>query len=140
MFNRILFFLFMLSGLHPTGATLANDQIETIVASAAARTGYREDIIIERRTVKASYYAHYFHGRRMANGDPFNMYGYTVAHKTLPIGTKVRVSRDGKSVDATVTDRGPYKPGRELDLSYQIAKDLGMIEQGVAPVLLEVFG
>lgn len=137
---RILLFTLMLSGESPTSAAVADDRLEAVVATVAARTGYREPIIVEKRTVRASYYAHYFHGRKMANGKPFNMYGYTVAHKTLPLGTRVRVSRGGKSIDVTVTDRGPYKPGRELDLSYQVAKDLGLIEPGVAPVLMEVFG
>jgi rare lipoprotein A len=130
----------MLSGLYPTYAALADDRTQAVVTTVAARTGYREPIIVQRRTVTASYYAHYFHGRRMANGDPFNMHGYTVAHKYLPLGTKVRVSRNGRSVVATVTDRGPYVHGRELDLSLQIAKELDIIGPGFAPVLLEVFG
>lgn len=117
---------------------MADNRHEEVVATVAARTGYREAIVIEKRTVRASYYAHRFHGRRMANGKPFNMHAYTVAHKTLRLGTKVRLSRNGKSVIATVTDRGPYIRGRELDLSYQLAKELGMIKRGVAPVLMEV--
>lgn len=140
MRNWILFFLFLTEGLFPTGAALADDHLQAVVTTVAARAGYREPIIVQRRTVKASYYAHYFHGRRMANGDPFNMYDYTVAHKTLALGTKVRVSYGNKSVEAIVTDRGPYVHGRELDLSLQIAKDLGITELGVAPVLMEVFG
>lgn len=117
---------------------MANNRHEEVVATVAARTGYREAIVIRRQTVKASYYGKRFHGRLMANGKPFNMYGYTVAHKSLRLGTKVRVSLNGKSIVATVTDRGPYIRGRELDLSYQLAKELGMIKRGVAPVLMEV--
>jgi rare lipoprotein A (peptidoglycan hydrolase) len=87
----------------------------------------------------ASYYADYFHGRTTANGEVFDQYAMTCAHKTLPFNTILIVSNpeNGKSVEVRVNDRGPYPPGRDVDLSYAAAKKIGLIRPGVAPV--EVF-
>lgn len=78
-----------------------------------------------------SYYAHYFHGRTTANGETFNMYGNTAAHKTLPFGTRLRVCYKG-CVDVRINDRGPYIGERELDLSYGAAQHIGLLGPGVA--------
>lgn len=90
--------------------------------------------------VKASYYGPHFHGKRTASGERFNQWGNTIAHKTLPFGTKLRITniKNGKSVDVKVTDRGNfYKLGRELDLSMGAAKKIGMIKSGVEYVQVE---
>ena len=81
----------------------------------------------------ASWYGSYFHGRTTANGEVYSMYGNTVAHKTLPFNTKLRICYKG-CVDVRVTDRGPYWGGRELDLSYGAAQAIGMVDVGVADV------
>ena len=81
----------------------------------------------------ASWYGPYFHGRTTANGETYNMYGYTAAHKTLPFGTKLRVCYQ-ECVDVRINDRGPFIGARELDLSYGAAKAVGLIQPGVAPV------
>ena len=88
---------------------------------------------------KASYYGSQFHGRKMANGQTFNMYALTCAHKTWKFGTKIKVTNNanGKSVVLTVTDRGPYVRGRILDVSYKAAQELGFLRQGVADVTIE---
>ena len=88
----------------------------------------------------ASYYGKRFHGRRTANGESFNMNSMTAAHKTLPFGTKVRVTnrRNGKSVVVRINDRGPWSDGRVIDLSRAAAEDLDMIDRGVVSVTLEV--
>ena len=80
----------------------------------------------------ASYYGRKFHGRRTANGERFDMHGYTAAHKTLPFGTKLLVTnpRTGKSVTVRVNDRGPFTPGRTIDLSRAAAEDLGIVRAG----------
>jgi rare lipoprotein A len=78
-----------------------------------------------------SYYADYFHGRTTANGETFNMYGYTAAHKSLPFGTRLRVCYQG-CVDVRINDRGPYIGARELDLSYGAAAAIGLLRPGVA--------
>jgi rare lipoprotein A len=74
----------------------------------------------------------------MANGRPFNMYADTAAHKSLPLGTRLTVTnpKNGASVQVQVTDRGPYVGGRSLDLSYGAARKLGVVESGVAKVVV----
>lgn len=88
----------------------------------------------------ASWYGPGFHGRLAANGKPFNMHSMTAAHKTLPFGTKLKVTcqTSGKSVVVTVTDRGPYIRGRSIDLSYGAAKVLGILDRGVGKVKYQV--
>ena len=72
-----------------------------------------------KKTARASYYANKFHGRRTASGRVYDMNKLTAAHKTLPFGTKIRVTNisNGKTVVVEITDRGPYVRGREIDLS-----------------------
>ena len=84
-------------------------------------------------TMLASWYGPYFHGRTTANGETYNMYGISAAHKTLPFGTKLRVCYQG-CVDVRINDRGPYIGARELDLSYGAASAIGLIHPGVANV------
>jgi peptidoglycan lytic transglycosylase len=88
----------------------------------------------------ASWYGKDFHGRRTASGAVYDMYQLTAAHQTLPLGTSVMVTHldSGKSVMVTVNDRGPFVKGRIIDLSYAAAQALGMVEEGVARVRLEV--
>ncbi len=90
---------------------------------------------------KASYYAQKFHGRRTASGERFDMHAMTAAHRTLPFGTRVRVTnvRNGRSVVVRINDRGPFgNRGRIIDVSLAAARKLGMLRDGVVPVLLEV--
>ena len=89
-------------------------------------------------TMMASYYGRALEGNSMANGQPFDADAYTAAHKTLPFGTKLEVTYGGKSVQVTITDRGPFVPGRDLDLSLAAAQKLGLISRGVAPVSVRV--
>jgi rare lipoprotein A len=79
-------------------------------------------------------------GYKTANGETFDPNLLTAAHRTLPFGTKLRVTnvKTGKSVIVRVNDRGPFIPGRELDLSYSAAESLGMVEQGVSKVQMTV--
>ena len=88
----------------------------------------------------ASWYGHPYHGRPTASGEIYNMYDFTAAHRTLPFGTRVRVHNleNGRTVDVRINDRGPYGKGRIIDLSEAAAKQLDMIDAGVAPVTLEV--
>ena len=87
-------------------------------------------------TMLASWYGPYFHGRLTANGETYNMHGYSAAHKTLRFGTKLRVCYRG-CVDVVINDRGPYIGLRELDLSYGAARTIGLVEPGVAQVSVE---
>ncbi|HEY6001132.1 MAG TPA: septal ring lytic transglycosylase RlpA family protein, partial [bacterium] len=87
----------------------------------------------------ASWYGADFHGRRTANGERYNMYAMTAAHKTLPLGTTVTVTHrgSGRRIRVRVNDRGPFVAGRVIDLSLAAARALGSAGDGVAPVLLE---
>lgn len=93
-----------------------------------------------QRGGKASYYSSGLHGRRMSNGERYNKDSLTCAHKTLPFGTRLRVTnpRNGQSVVVRVTDRGPFVRGRILDLSYAAARKLGILSQGVAYIKTEI--
>ncbi len=88
----------------------------------------------------ASYYADDFHGKLTSNGETFDMYGLTAAHRTFPTGSMVRVTNldNGKNVVVRVNDRGPFVEGRIIDLSYGAAKAIDMLQKGTARVKLEV--
>lgn len=88
------------------------------------------------KTVVASWYGPGFHGRKAASGERFNQNALTAAHKTLPFGTRVRVSYKGKSVVVRINDRGPYIRGRSLDLSKAAAVKIGLTHAGHAPVCM----
>ncbi|MBL0283214.1 MAG: septal ring lytic transglycosylase RlpA family protein [Zoogloea sp.] len=84
----------------------------------------------------ASWYGKMFHGRKTSSGDPYDMYAMTAAHPTLPIPSYVRVTNlaNGRSAVVRVNDRGPFHPGRIIDLSYAAAYKLGYADQGHARV------
>ena len=91
---------------------------------------------------KASWYGPKFHGRRTANGEIFNSNALTAAHRSLPFGTKVKVTnvRNGRSVIVRINDRGPFIKGRIIDVSAGAARRLNMIGSGIATVQLEILG
>lgn len=88
----------------------------------------------------ASWYGKYFHGKKTANGEIYDMDAMTAAHKELPFNTRVRVVnlRNGKSVVVRINDRGPYIKGRIIDLSRRAAGELGMFFSGTAKVRVEI--
>ena len=88
----------------------------------------------------ASYYGAELAGSPTASGEPFDPYGLTAAHKTLPLGTQLMVTYGGRSVQVTVNDRGPYTGGRDLDLSQGAAEYLGLTAAGVDYVSYDVVG
>jgi len=97
--------------------------------------GYTEEGI-------ASWYGNPFHGRRASNGEIYDMYKLTAAHRTLPFETMVRVTNlnNGKSTTVRITDRGPFVNDRIIDLSMAAAREIESIGPGVVPVRLEVLG
>jgi rare lipoprotein A len=105
------------------------------VFASAALSVYKSSAV-------ASYYADKYHGRKTSNGEVFNMYDLTAAHKSLPFNTKVKVTNlsNGKSVVVRINDRGPFVKGREIDLSKAAAVKIGMIKSGTAKVSLEIIG
>ena len=90
--------------------------------------------------VTASWYGKNFHGKPMANGRPYNMFANTIAHKDLPLGTEVELNnpRTGESTKAVVTDRGPYIEGRDVDLSYGLARKLSLLENGIGTLVMKI--
>ena len=89
---------------------------------------------------RASWYGSYFQGKRTSSGERYNRHAYTCAHKTLPFGTRLRVTnvKNGKSVIVRVSDRGPFRHQRILDLSEAAAHPLGIVDCGAATVVAEV--
>ena len=90
----------------------------------------------------ASWYGREFQGRKTSSGEIYDMYALTAAHKTLPLGTYVRVKNleNGKTLDVRINDRGPFVRGRIIDLSYTAAKTLGVVGPGTAPVRITALG
>ena len=105
--------------------------IVLLTATAANAAGY---------LALASWYGPGFHGRTTANGERYNQYGLTTAHKSLPFGTRVRVTnpRTGQTVVVRVNDRGPFIGPREYDLSRGAAEAVGLIAPGVATLQFEI--
>jgi rare lipoprotein A len=102
-------------------------------AAAVAAAGDKQE------TVVASWYGEQYHGKLMSNGKPFDMHKDTIAHRDLPMGTRVRIENPatGKAVEAMVTDRGPFVSGRDIDLSYSLAKKLAVVDKGVSRLLMK---
>ncbi|BAP78410.1 MULTISPECIES: septal ring lytic transglycosylase RlpA family protein [Stutzerimonas] len=88
---------------------------------------------------KASYYARSFQGKETASGETFNQNELVAAHKTLPFDTRVQVTNleNGKQVTVRINDRGPFKPGRIIDLSRVAANRIDLLDEGIAPVKIE---
>ena len=105
--------------------------IKSISAIGAAVLLSVSTSVSATNSMLSSWYGGYFHGRTTANGETYNMYGLTAAHKTLPFGTKLRVCYQG-CVDVRINDRGPYIGNRSLDLSYGAAQRIGLLGPGVA--------
>ena len=125
-------FLFLLTLLSaPAHATHRSRTKAATAPSSAVATVLRG---------RASWYGSYFQGRRTSSGERYNRFQYTCAHKTLPFGTRLRVTnvKNGKSVVVRVSDRGPFRHQRILDLSEAAARPLGVVDCGAATVIAEV--
>ena len=100
----------------------------------------KQFIILLLQIGMASYYGGIHHGRVTASGKRFNDNALTAAHKTLPFGTKVKVTNleNNKSTNVTIIDRGPFVKGRIIDLSKEAARQINIIKKGVGKVNIEV--
>jgi rare lipoprotein A len=89
----------------------------------------------------ASWYGESFQGKQTASGEPYDMLDFTAAHRTLPLGTLVRVTnlKNGRTVVVRINDRGPVPEGRIIDLSYNAARTLGFKERGLQKVRVEAY-
>jgi rare lipoprotein A (peptidoglycan hydrolase) len=123
----------LLEGLliSPSAARLEN--VECLTPAKVPRP-----IPLKARKVIAGWYGPRHHNKRTANGQRFNMHKNTLAHRTLPFGTRVRLVNldNGKSAEGVVNDRGPYSKGRDLDVSYAMAKQLGFVGKGIVKLYL----
>ena len=96
-------------------------------------------VLFSKTIGEASWYGEKFHGKKTASGELFNMYDYTAAHPYYAFGTMLNVTNlsNNKSIKVRVTDRGPYSDERIIDLSFQAAEEIGMVQSGVAKVSVE---
>ncbi|OLO03680.1 MULTISPECIES: septal ring lytic transglycosylase RlpA family protein [Salinicola] len=120
-------------------ASGANADIDKALTSEGAQA---QTSAQKKRLGEATYYAAYFEGRPTASGEPYDSRAMTAAHKTLPFGTKVKVTAldTGESAVVRINDRGPFVDGRIIDLSRKAAEQLGMVHDGAAEVQLQVLG
>lgn len=138
MKNRIIFSLIMISVMSCGPSIAYGDYI-----NSEGMTRKQIEAIKDHPQVQigiASYYGSKFHKKRTANGEIFNMYKVSAAHKTYPLGTKVKVTnmKNGKSIKLTINDRGPYVKGRIIDLSYKAARKIDFVNQGTTKVRIDV--
>jgi len=123
----------------PSEAEFATPTLEAVEVSAVAPAVVPEGEEAEDLgSGMASWYGAQFAGRKTASGERFDPTGYTAAHRTLPFGSKVKVSRGGKSVVVRINDRGPFSRGRVIDLSQAAASELGLVSAGHGQVSLSL--
>lgn len=119
----------------------SSNLVEEFVPSTVTPTVLNSAVVSysERGIMKSSWYGPRFHGKKTANGEIYDQMAFTAAHKSLPFGTLLRLTnpRNGKSIIVRINDRGPYIPGRQLDLSKGAASELGILYRGVANLKVE---
>ena len=133
MIRRIVLLLLLALATAACGAATPRPESPESTTTPPARARKTQD-------GKATWYGGKFHGRKTASGERFNQNAFTAAHRTLPFGTRVRVTnkKNGKSVQVRINDRGPFGGRAIIDLSRAAARDLDMISDGIVPVHLEV--
>jgi len=116
---------------------VVDEFIPVTVKESTVKTSVVE--LIDRGTMKASWYGARFHGKKTANGEIYDQMAYTAAHKSIKFGTLLKLTntKTGKSLVVRVNDRGPYIPRRQLDLSKAAAIELGVIANGIAKLKVE---
>lgn len=132
-FSLFATFILLLSLMLPVAVCLSARPAQAI------QSGQRAAAVPAKQVTRASWYGREFQGRRTASGAVFSPHKLTAAHRTLHLGSKVRVTEltSGRSVVVQINDRGPYWPGRGIDLSYAAARELGMVRRGVVRVSIE---
>jgi len=138
---RVFLLLFLTFSLHAKSRENAIIKASLHPYTVKNITYYPHKVAIgESKNIRASWYGEYFHGRKTALGNIYDMNGYSAAHKTYPLGTVVRVTNpaNGKSLNVKIDDRGPFWGDRELDLSKGAATYLETKREGVASVHIEV--
>ena len=150
--KKILLFLMIL--FYITGCSSRYETYNSYVLSSPDKKSTQKPYVVNGRVYYplkkipvgyiqkgiASWYGPNFHGQKTSNGEVYNMYAFTAAHKTLPMNTIVKVTnlKNHKSVIVRINDRGPFVANRIIDLSYAAGKKIGLDKAGTAPVKLQV--
>jgi rare lipoprotein A len=126
----------------PTKSEITNKNIAAFENPIDEVTSFSQKVNIiyyDLGMMKASWYGPRFHGRLTANGEIYDQMGYTAAHKNLPFGTLLKITNPkiNKSVVVRINDRGPYIPGRKIDLSKKVAMELDTYKKGVVKLKVE---
>ena len=141
IFNSFLIFIFLSNYTSSPRYSRSNGLMNKNISKDSKKKGGGSKVR-HRKIIKgiSSFYAEDFHGKLTANGEVYDMYGLTAAHKTMPLNTICRVTNleNDKSLILRINDRGPYIKGRILDCSYGAAKKLDFINQGTTMVKIEV--
>ena len=148
--NKLKLLLPLILLLTVTGLTLIpskinniglSDLTQIVIAKEANLSSHSQINVkyIDLGSMNASWYGPRFDGRLTANGEIYDQMGYTAAHKSLPFGTLLRLTnqQNHKSIIVRINDRGPYIPGRKIDLSKKVAIELGAYEKGVVKLDVE---
>jgi rare lipoprotein A len=137
--------LVLIPSINPTSAVRASNPPLTTPSSAPTVTSNPVIPADQRRPLAVwecttSWYGEDFDGQPTATGETYDMYAITAAHPTLPLGSIIRVvnQTNNRSQIVRINDRGPYIEGRELDVSYEVARRLGFNQRGLAKVRLEL--
>jgi rare lipoprotein A len=134
--THALVIAFVITGLGTARPSDSNSKPATSAVRSHPKVNSRKPYQVGR----ASWYGKNFHGKKTASGEPYNMFRFTAAHPTLPLGSMLKVTnlRNGRWVIVRVNDRGPVPPSRIIDLSYGAAQILGLSRQGVQRVRLDL--
>jgi len=143
MMNKINFYtVFLLFFIVSCSAGTRFSTGRPVKDSSSVKPAQNSDRFTEGQILKGecSYYGTKFHGHKTANGETFNMYKLTAAHKKLPFGTILEVEnlKNGKKVRVRINDRGPFKKNRIIDLSYAAAEIIGLLKTGVTTVKAKI--
>lgn len=140
----LVLMIFSITGLTllPTKSAITNNSISAFENPIEEVTSISQNVNVKYYNMgimKASWYGPRFHGRLTANGEIYDQMGYTAAHKSLPFGTLLRLTnpKNNKSIVVRINDRGPYIPGRKIDLSKKVAIELGTYNKGVVKLRVE---
>jgi rare lipoprotein A len=128
-------------GIHAMGELPGTSEGSTKANKLSARQRNMKDGSFFIAVGRASYYANWFHGRKTASGEHFDRRDYTAAHRSLPFGTRVRVTNleNGRHVFVKINDRGPHIRNRIIDISQAAAKEIGLVDDGVGNVKIEAY-
>lgn len=139
MLLRNVKYLLVSTGLVLTLSACGRTVSKAPVVPQADPVSFNATELLHEEEGYASWYGPGFYGRKTASGQRFTKHKLTCAHRKLPFGTLLQITnlKNGKSIEVTVNDRGPFIKGRVVDLSYAAAKEIGLIKAGAAPVKLK---